>query len=60
MWPFFKNLSSKTKSCISVNSFAEGQKLIFDISVVSDKLNIGGYLVAVDIERTFGSLDHGS
>ena len=27
--------------------------------IVSDKLNIGGYLVTVDMERTSESLDHG-
>ena len=36
----------------------EGGILISDILDISDKLSIDGYLVTVDIEITFDSLDH--
>ena len=56
---FFSSLSSKAKICTSVNAFIEGGRLISHMPIVSDKLNIGGYLVTVDMERTSESLDHG-
>ena len=36
----------------------EAGRLISDIVDISDKLSIDGYLVAVDTEKPFDSLDH--
>ena len=36
----------------------EAGRLISDILDISDKLNIDGYLLTVDIEKAFDSLDH--
>ena len=36
----------------------EAGRLISDIIDISDKLSIDGYLVAVDTEKAFDSLDH--
>ena len=36
----------------------EAGRLISDIVDISDKLSIDGYLVAVDTEKAFDSLDH--
>ena len=66
----FKSLSSKTKiySFVSYNFavtayiqnryIGEAGRLISDILDISDKLNVDSYLVTVDIEKAFGSLDH--
>ena len=37
----------------------EGGRLISNILDISGKLNIDGYLVTVNIEKAFDSLDHG-
>ena len=37
----------------------EGERLISNILDISGKLNIDGYLVTVNIEKAFDSLDHG-
>ena len=36
----------------------EAGRLISDIVDISDKLSLDGYLVAVDTEKAFDSLDH--
>ena len=36
----------------------EGGRLISDIVDICDRNNIGGYLVTIDIEKAFNSLDH--
>ena len=36
----------------------EAERLISDILDISDKLSVDGYLVTVDIEKAFDSLDH--
>ena len=50
---FDNNFFKVNKRCIS-----ESGRLISDIIEVCEKQNIGGYLVTMDIEKAFDSLDH--
>ena len=51
-------ISSKQTAYIAKRFIGEGGRLISDLLEMSDKLNIKGYLVTVDIEKAFDSLDH--
>jgi len=61
-----KRLKSVLPSLISSNQTAyvkdrfigEGARLISDILDVTDSLNIGGYMVTIDFEKAFDSLNH--
>ena len=46
--------------CAYVNGrfIGESTRLISDILEVSDKFNVGGYLLTADIEKAFDSMDH--
>ena len=53
------NLISTQQTAYIKNRFIwEGGRLISDIVNICDRNNIGGYLVTVDIEKVFDSLDH--
>ena len=48
-----------TKQTYTKNRFiGEGVRLISDIVNICDRNNIGGFLVPIDIEKAFDSLDH--
>ena len=48
-----------TTNCLRKNRFTEESvTLISDITEISDWLNIEGFLVTMDIEKVFDSLDH--
>ena len=68
---FWKALAAKLKSVllplitsqqtayVQNRYISEAGRLISDTFDVSDKLNVGGYLVTFDIKKAFNSLDHG-
>ena len=51
-------LASEQNAYVQDRYIVEGTRSISDILVIFDKLNIGGYLVAVDIRKTLDSLEH--
>ena len=51
-------ISSEQTAYVAERFIGEGGRLISDLLEMSDKLNIKGYLVTVDIEKAFDSLDH--
>ena len=51
-------ITSQQTAYVQNRCIREAGRLISDILDVSDKLNIDGYLVTVDIEKAFDSLDH--
>ena len=67
---FSKALTAKLKSvlpCLITSQqtanvqhryIGEARRLISDILAISDKLSLDGYLVTVDIEKAFHSLNH--
>ena len=67
---FSKSLAAKLKSVLPSHITSqqtanvqnryvgEAGRSIFDILDICDKLSIDGYLVTVDIEKAFDSLDH--
>ena len=53
------NLISNNQNAYAANRFrSEGDRLIFDILEMKDILNMEGYLLTIDIEKTFDSVDH--
>ena len=50
--------TSQQTAYVQNRCIGEAGRLISNILVISDKLSIDGYLVTVDIEKTFYSLDH--
>ena len=67
---FSKTLATKLKSvlpCLIISQqtvyvqnryIGEAGRLISNILGISDKLSVDGYLITVDIEKAFDSLDH--
>ena len=51
-------ISSEQTAYVAKRFIGEGGRLISDLLEMSDKLNRKGYLVTVDIEKVFDSLDH--
>ena len=51
-------LASEQNAYVQDRDIVEGTRSISDILVIFDKLNIGGYLVAVDIRKNLDSLEH--
>ena len=52
-------ISSNQTAYVNKRCISESGRLISDIIEVCGKKNIGGYLVTMDIEKAFDSLDHG-
>ena len=53
------NLISNNQNAYVGNRFkSEGDRLIFDILEMTDILNMEGYLLTIDIEKAFDSVDH--
>ena len=53
------NLISNNQNAYVANRFInEGGRLISDILEMTDILNVEGYLLAIDIEKVFASVDH--
>ena len=55
---FFNHTSAN--SYLQNRFISETGRLISDILEITDTLNLTGYLVAIDIEKVFDSLNHGS
>ena len=51
-------ISTQQTACIKNKFIGEGGRLISDIVNICDRNNTGGFLVTIDIERAFDSLDH--
>ena len=51
-------ISSNQTAYVNKRCISESGCLISDIIEVCEKQNIGGYLVTMDIEKAFDSLDH--
>ena len=51
-------ISSEQTAYIKKRFVGEGGRLISDILRVTNNLKIKGYLVTIDIEKAFDSLDH--
>ena len=51
-------ISSEQTAYVVKRFIGEVGRLISDLLEMSDKLNIKGYLITVDIEKAFDSLDH--
>ena len=51
-------IASQQTAYVQNRYIGEAGRLIFDILDISDKLSVDGYLVTVDIEKAFDSLDH--
>ena len=51
-------ISSNQTAYVNKRCISESGRLISDIIEVCEKQNIGGYLVTMDIEKAFDSLDH--
>ena len=51
-------ITSQQPVYVQNRCIGEAGRFIFDILDISDKLTIDGYLVTVDIEKAFNSLDH--
>ena len=51
-------ITSQQTAYISNRYIGENGRLISDIIEMTEKLNIGGFLVAMDIEKAFDSLDY--
>ena len=54
----FSLISTQQTAYIKNRFTREGGRLISDIVNIWDHNNIGGYLVTIDIEKAFDSLDH--
>ena len=52
-------ITSQQTAYVQNRCIGEAGRLISDILDISDKLSIDGYLVTVDIEKAFDSIDHG-
>ena len=51
-------ISTQQTAYIKNRFIGEGGRLISDIVNICDRNNIGGFLVTIDIEKGFDSLDH--
>ena len=51
-------ITSQQTAYIQNRFISETGRLISDILEMSDKLNVGGFIAAMDIEKAFDSLDH--
>ena len=51
-------ITSQQKDYVSNRYIEENGRLISDILEMNEKLNIGGFLLAIDIEKAFDSLDY--
>ena len=51
-------ISTQQTAYIKNRFIGEGGRLISDIVNICDRNNIGGFLVTIDIEKAFDSLDH--
>ena len=51
-------ITSQQTAYVQNRCIGDAGRLMSDILYISDKLSIDGYLVAVDIEKAFDSLDH--
>ena len=51
-------ISSNQTAYVKDRFIGEGARLISDILEVTDSLNLGGYLVTIDFEKAFDSLNH--
>ena len=52
-------ISSNQAAYVKNRCISESGRLISDVTQMCDTLDIAGYLVTMDIEKAFGSLDHG-
>ena len=52
------HITSQQTANVQNRYVGEAGRSIFDILDICDKLSIDGYLVTVDIEKAFDSLDH--
>ena len=55
---FPKIISSEQYAYVKNRFIGENGRLISDITEVADLFNIEGYIVTMDIEKAFDSLDH--
>ena len=53
-----KIISSRQSAYVKNRFIGENGRLISDITEVADLFNIEGYIVTMDIEKAFDSLDH--
>ena len=53
-----KTISSEQSAYVKNRFIVENGRLISDITEVADLFNIEGYIVTMDIEKAFDSLDH--
>ena len=53
-----KLIKSDQTAYVANRFIGESARLISDILEITKQLNIGGYLVAIDIEKAFDSMDH--
>ena len=51
-------ISSQRTAYVAQRCINESRKLIFDLLNVTKKMKVKGYLVTVDIEKSFDSFDH--
>ena len=51
-------ISSNQTAYVKNRCISESGRLVFDIIEMCDILDISGYLVTMDIEKAFDSLDH--
>ena len=51
-------ITSQQTAYIQNRFISETGRLISDILEMSDKLNVSGFIAAMDIEKAFDSLDH--
>ena len=56
---FHQDKSLRQTAYVQNRYIGEAGRLISDILDISDKLSIDGYLITVDIEKAFDSLDPG-
>ena len=50
-------ISSQKTAYVANRCMSESRRLIFDLLVVTEKFKTTGYLVTIDIEKAFDSLD---
>ena len=53
-----KLIKSDQTAYVANRFIGESARLISDILEITKELQIGGYLVAIDIEKAFDSMDH--
>ena len=51
-------ISSQQTAYVAQRCINESGRLIFDLLSVTQKIKVKGYLVTIDIEKAFNSLDH--